>query len=124
MSHEPEAFYHGLMLGLAASLDGKYYDLKSNHESGYGRYDIAIIAKTPRKHSIIMELKLADKAKGIREDDEEALNSLLKQQASLALEQIDERQYGEGLAEQNNLVKIGIAFYGKRFEIAYKISSF
>jgi hypothetical protein len=119
MAQEPEAFYHGLMLGLAASLEGEHYDLKLNHESGYGRYDIAIIAKKPDKLSIIIELKIAEKAKSIQEN-EEVLSNLLSQQAEAALEQINEQQYGEGLAKQGiGLLKLGIAFYGKHFKIAF-----
>ena len=33
-----EAFYHGLMLGLIALMDNQY-KIKSNRESGDGRYD-------------------------------------------------------------------------------------
>jgi hypothetical protein len=57
VAHNPEAFYHGFMLGLAAGLDQKQYELKSNRESGSGRYDIAIIPKNISKPAIILEIK-------------------------------------------------------------------
>lgn len=54
---QPEAFFHGLMLGLTASLSRDKYEIKSNRESGVGRYDIAIIPKDTIKPAIILELK-------------------------------------------------------------------
>ncbi|MCP4688287.1 MAG: hypothetical protein GY859_09560, partial [Desulfobacterales bacterium] len=40
-SGEPEKVYHALVLGMLVWLSGKY-DIKSNRESGYGRYDLAL----------------------------------------------------------------------------------
>ncbi|MBS0186399.1 MAG: AAA family ATPase, partial [Proteobacteria bacterium] len=50
----PEAFYHGLMIGLTASLHASpLYEIRSNRESGSGRYDYAIIAREPQTLSIL-----------------------------------------------------------------------
>ena len=51
-----EGFYHGLMLGLIALMDNQYR-IKSNRESGDGRYDIAMFPREKRYPGIIMELK-------------------------------------------------------------------
>jgi hypothetical protein len=98
----PEAFYHGLMLGFTASLDRKAYEIKSNRESGYGRYDLAIIPTDPQKLVILMEFKAA-----------EANN--LQQAAEQALQQIDDKQYAAEFSTRglNKILKIGISFCGK-----------
>ncbi len=57
LEQQPEAFYHGLMLGLILYLEPPQYRVLSNRESGYGRYDIAIIPHDNRKLGIILELK-------------------------------------------------------------------
>lgn len=43
---EPERFYHGFVLGLLVDLRDRYY-LRSNRESGFGRYDIMLEPKYP-----------------------------------------------------------------------------
>ena len=53
---EAEGFYHGLMLGLIALMDNQY-KIKSNRESGDGRYDISLIPRENRYPGIILELK-------------------------------------------------------------------
>jgi hypothetical protein len=99
----PEAFYHGLMLGFTASLDRKAYDIKSNRESGYGRYDLAIIPTDPQKLVILMEFKAAEE-------------NNLQQTAEQALQQIDEKQYAAEFLTRglNKVLKIGISFCGKK----------
>ena len=51
-----EGFYHGLVLGLIALMDNQY-KIKSNRESGDGRYDISLIPREKKYPGIIMELK-------------------------------------------------------------------
>ena len=115
---QPEAFYHGLMLGLTASL---YYDpnyeLHSNRESGYGRYDYLIIAKDPSKLTILLEFKKVDPAK-----DDDALTEKLTQAAQEALTQIDQHRYAAEAKQRGcqQILKVGLAFCGKRFEITSK----
>lgn len=55
-----EGFYHGLMLGLIALMDNQY-KIKSNRESGDGRYDICLIPREEKYPGIIMELKWKEK---------------------------------------------------------------
>jgi hypothetical protein len=99
----PEAFYHGLILGLVASLSRKGYEVRSNRESGYGRYDLAIIPNDPQKLVILMEFKAAEE-------------NNLQQAAEQALQQIDDKKYAAEFSTRhpNKVVKIGISFCGKK----------
>lgn len=60
---EPERFYHGFVLGLLVDLQDRYY-LKSNRESGFGRYDVMLEPKNPGKdNAVILNLKCARQEK-------------------------------------------------------------
>ena len=109
VAHKPEAFYHGLWLGLLAGLEAKYYDVRSNQESGLGRYDIAIFPKDLTKPAIIMELKSLARAKTQADEHD------LVEAANIALAQIDQQQYIIDAQKRGfaNVIKIGIAFMGK-----------
>ena len=54
-----EAFYHGFVLGMTAILVPNY-EVQSNRESGYGRYDIAVFPKQPGGTGLVLEFKTAD----------------------------------------------------------------
>ena len=56
---QPEKFYHGFVLGLLVELMGRY-DIKSNGESGYGRYDIMLVPLKDNDNAIIIEFKVMD----------------------------------------------------------------
>ena len=103
-----EGFYHGLVLGLIALMDNQY-KIKSNRESGEGRYDISLIPREKRYPGIIMELKWK---KGL---DEEALEQLSEE----ALARIDDKGYDFEMREDGveNISKFGIAFSGKKVVI-------
>jgi len=121
VAHNPEAFYHGFMLGLAAGIDQKHYELKSNRESGLGRYDIAIIPKKDiAKSAIILEIKSVAPPKAPKKSLQKVLDSLLTREAKKALEQINRNQYMVELVQRGlkNIVKIGVAFSGKIFKVA------
>lgn len=61
VARDPEAFYHGLVLGLTAYLcENKNYVLRSNRESGKGRYDYLILSKNPKDFTILLEFKKVD----------------------------------------------------------------
>ena len=100
-----EGFYHGLMLGLIALMDNQY-KIKSNRESGDGRYDVYLIPREKRYPGIILELKWEEKLK------EDALNKLGED----ALAQIDNLRYDLEMKEDGitNILKFGIAFSGKK----------
>ena len=103
-----ENYYHGLMLGLLA-IGESNYDIRSNRESGLGRYDIQLIPKKSALPGIIIEVKAADKDAGVE----------LSKLAQTALKQIDEKKYDTELCAQgvNDIIKYGVAFKGKNVEI-------
>lgn len=51
-----ESFYHGMILGLISMMDNQY-KIKSNRESGKGRFDIGLIPRDDKYPGMIMELK-------------------------------------------------------------------
>jgi hypothetical protein len=116
--HDPEAFYHGLLIGLTASLYGNTkYQIISNRESGFGRYDYLIFSHDFTKPTIIFELKRVKKPKATTTDEE--LETLLNNTATAALNQITAQNY---LTEAKklgatNIIEIGLAFCGKQFAI-------
>ena len=106
-----ESFYHGLVLGLIAMMDNQY-KIKSNRESGDGRYDISMIPRDEKYPGIIMELKAE---KGLNEKSLEDLSAD-------ALKQIDDRGYDAEMREDGimDIMKLGIAFSGKKVKIRTK----
>lgn len=103
-----EGFYHGLILGLIALMDNQY-KIKSNRESGDGRYDICLFPKTSKYPGIIIEFKWGSNL------DSETLDKL----AEDALNQIDTKRYDSEMTEigVTNILKLGIAFSGKKIKI-------
>lgn len=103
-----ESFYHAFVLGILVNID-KEYDVRSNRESGYGRYDVMIIPKDKNKKGIIIEFKKASNLRG--ETIDQALES--------ALRQIEDKKYDEELKGIgiNDIIKIGIAFKGKEVRV-------
>lgn len=103
MDGDNEAFYHGMMLGLCAVL-GSQYKVRSNRESGLGRFDVELLPMMQGIPGFIFEFK---HTKDINAD----LDSL----ANSALKQIDDMKYDTELKDfgVKNIVKIGIAFRQK-----------
>ena len=99
-----ESFYHGMMLGLCAILSNQY-QIKSNRESGLGRFDIQLIPLAKEIPGFIFEFKYT-------KDPHIDLESL----ADFTLKQIEEKKYDTELldAQVHSIVKIGIAFCGKK----------
>ena len=98
-----EAFYHGMMLGLCAVL-GSQYKVRSNRESGLGRFDVELLPMVQGIPGFIFEFK---HTKDINAD----LDSL----ANSALKQIEDMKYDTELNDfgVEDIVKIGIAFRQK-----------
>lgn len=103
MDGASEAFYHGMMLGLCAVL-GSQFKVRSNRESGLGRFDIELLSMVKGIPGFIFEFK---HAKDINVD----LDSL----ANSALKQIEDMKYDTELNDfgVEDIVKIGIAFRQK-----------
>ncbi len=104
---QPERFYHGFVLGLLVELRDTY-DVRSNRESGYGRYDIMLIPHDKKNDAIVMEFK-------VHEADEEAS---LEDTVQAALKQIREKNYDAELLaigmKKENIRHYGFAFEGKK----------
>ena len=107
---QPERFYHGFVLGLLAELRDRYV-LKSNRESGYGRYDVMLIPRDFAEQAYVLEFKVHDP------EEEESLQETVQ----AALMQIQEKQYDAELSElhikSNQIHHYGFAFEGKKILI-------
>ena len=116
-----EQFYHGLILGLILKLKSEY-EISSNNFSGKGRYDLLLKPKNifERKEGIIIELK-AINIDNLKLDSEKIREKLLNE-CEVALNQIEEKEYTSILknAGIDNILKIGIAFFGKEFEVKFE----
>lgn len=104
-----ESFYHGLVVGLCATLNNTYY-VYSNREAGLGRFDICLEPKIKNLPGIIIELKA----------DKNATEVSLEKLAEIALKQIDDKNYEADLKMRGveKIIKIGIAFCGKNVKVA------
>ena len=100
----PEKIYHAFVLGLLVGLRPNY-EIKSNREGGYGRYDVMVIPQDTSQAGIIIEFKSV------------ALEEVkdLEQVAQLALQQIEEKGYQQELLDRgiHEIIKLGIVFRGK-----------
>lgn len=103
---EPERFYHGFVLGLLVELRGRY-EVKSNRESGLGRYDVMLVPKRQGDAAFVLEFKVYDAT-------EEAS---LEETVQSALKQIQEKKYDTELLERKikpeAIRHYGFAFRGK-----------
>lgn len=112
-SEEPEKVYHIFVLGMLVGL-GDHYEVKSNRESGLGRYDVMLIPKKPKDLAIIMEFKKVGSSEKID----------LETVADQALKQIEDKKYPQELRARGikHILHLGFAFRGKEVLIRSKIS--
>jgi hypothetical protein len=105
---QPERVYHAFVLGLLVYLNGRYL-VKSNAESGYGRYDISLVPLDKNGVGVILEFKVVD------EDDDKTLENAVKS----ALKQIEDKQYETELRAMGitEVYKYGVAFEGKKVKV-------
>ena len=108
LDKEMEKIYQVFMIGLVGFLMGKY-EIISNDESGYGRYDLAMIPIKSNEKAYLMEFKISKTKKGMEE------------KAEKALKQIDKKKYDTRLKARGikNILKIGVAFYGKEVKVIF-----
>ena len=115
-----EQFYHGLMLGLVLILKNEY-EITSNNFAGKGRYDLLLKPKNilEGKEGIIIELKIVNGTENLSNDK---IHEKLEKECEVALNQIDEKGYSSVLknAGIEKVLKIGIAFLGKEFEVKFE----
>ena len=104
-----EDFYHSLVLGMMFYLDNQYY-VKSNEESGLGRYDVIAEPKNKNNRGFILEFKIIDNEKDLEKTSQKAI------------EQIIEKKYDTTLKNRGikDITLVGIAFFGKLVKISYK----
>ena len=109
LDSEMEKIYQVFMIGLVGFLMGKY-EIISNNESGYGRYDLAMIPIKSNEKAYLMEFKISK------------TENRMTSKAEEALKQIDEKKYDTRLKARGikNILKIGIAFYGKKVKVFSK----
>lgn len=107
---EPERFYHGFVLGLMVG-QREDYAIKSNRESGFGRYDIIMLPcniENKRLPAIVIEFKVHDS------DEEKSLADTV----AVAHKQIEEKRYDEEILalgiEKERIRHYGFAFEGKK----------
>ena len=104
---QPERFYHGFVLGLLVDVRDSY-EVRSNKESGFGRYDVVLIPRQSGKDAIIIEFKVFD------ESEEESLEKTVLN----AQKQIEDKNYDADLMERGiakeNIRHYGFAFRGKK----------
>lgn len=114
---EPECFYHGFVLGLIASLFGKYV-ITSNRESGNGRYDVMLEPLNKDDDGMILEFKVYNPRKEKSLDDT----------VFAALNQIEEKNYEQTLLDhgvkKEKIRKYGFAFEGKKVLIGSDIEKY
>ncbi|WP_455058432.1 AAA family ATPase [Jutongia sp.] len=104
---QPERFYHGFVLGLLVELRDRY-QIRSNRESGYGRYDVMLTPMGEVDDAIVIEFKVHEP------DEEETLQDTVR----VALDQITEKNYDAELLAQgisaDRIRHYGFAFEGKK----------
>ena len=103
-----ESFYHAFILGMLVGLKDSYY-VKSNRESGYGRYDIMLEPKEKESNSFIMEFKI------IESMEEKEVKAKIKE----AKEQIKDKKYEQELKERGfkNITKMVFVCNGKEIKM-------
>jgi hypothetical protein len=111
---EPEKIYHAFVLGMLIGLKDQY-EVKSNRESGLGRYDVMLIPKDKHALGIIIEFKKIGPFKKMN----------IKAAASSALQQIEEKKYAQELLDRNieRILYLAIVFEGKNVLILPKFRS-
>ena len=101
---QPERFYHGFVLGLLVELRDQY-EVRSNRESGYGRYDVMLIPRQKNQLAFVLEVKVYDAQEELKLEDT----------VQSALLQIEEKHYDTELIERG-ISKSKIRHYGFAFE--------
>ena len=98
------------------------YEITSNGFAGKGRYDLLLKPKNilGGREGIIFELKIVNLVEKLEKDN---LEKKLEKECEIALRQIDEKKYSSVLrnAGVEKVLKIGIAFFGKEFEVKSEI---
>ena len=108
MGNEPEIAYHMLVLGMIAHISSEYH-IRSNRESGLGRYDVTLEPKDATKIGYIFEFKKTKEGETIESIQNEAL------------EQIHQKEYMTDLQARGvqQIACIALVFHGKTLHTKY-----
>jgi hypothetical protein len=100
-----EKVYHAFTIGLLVWLGGQY-EIKSNQESGFGRYDVMVIPRDTSRVGYVMEFKKVDKGE----------NETVEIAMAKAFRQIQEKNYVAGLIARGvkTIKQLAIVFEGKQ----------
>lgn len=111
-AEEPEKTYHAFVLGMLVGLKNRY-EVRSNRESGYGRYDVMLIPKDPHELGILLEFKKVDPSE----------KTTLETAVKSALKQIEDRNYAQELIDRGvkRILYLGFAFKSKKVLIRSKL---
>ena len=104
-----EIFYHGLILGMMFYLDRDYI-VKSNEESGLGRYDVSIEPRNKNNRAYILEFKVTKNEEDLEKESKEAIEQIISKKYDVSLKD-------RGVKE---IVFLGIAFCGKLVKVNYR----
>jgi hypothetical protein len=108
-SNTSEQIFHVFVLGLVVGLRDEYI-IRSNQESGLGRFDVVLIPKNRQRNGILLEFKVANTEESLVNKAEEALV------------QIKDKQYLQNFKQHDikSVLAIGMAFCGKQLEMAHE----
>ncbi len=111
---ESEKIYHAFVLGMLIGLEGRY-EVKSNRESGLGRYDVMLIPKNPKDLGVVMEFKKVSRSG----------KADLKTAVESAFKQIEEKKYAQELLDRgiHRILYLGFAFKGKTVLIGHQFKT-
>jgi hypothetical protein len=104
----PEQVYHVFVVSLLLGLQPRHA-VRSNRESGSGRYDVMILPREPGQPGVVLELKVRNRRK----------RETVKSAMAAALEQIRERDYAAELRAcgATPIHEMGIVFDGKKVSV-------
>jgi hypothetical protein len=105
----PEQIYHVFVVSLLLGLQPTYL-VRSNRESGAGRYDVMVLPRAPGRPGVILELKVLDRRK----------RETMKSALAAALRQIKDRDYAAELRASgaSPIHEMAIVFDGKQARVA------
>ncbi|MDC3954377.1 AAA family ATPase [Polyangium jinanense] len=106
-----EAHYHIFLMTLLLPLEERSFEVRSNRESGHGRYDVMLTPKRPGLPGVVMEFKVLP-ARGSKLPSKEKVEATLE----TALLQIETLAYAQELYERGAkpIHEIAVVFSGKR----------
>jgi len=114
LSGESEKVCHALVLGMLVWMSWKY-EIRSNRESGHGRYDLMLKPKDPEGQGIIIEFKRLDEEDEEEKNEKDDKKKIPQKALEKALRQIEDRGYATELEASGirNILKLAVVFKGK-----------